>query len=176
MNSTEELTKDEVFEVLSSSRRRQILYHLHRRDGRADLRTLARDTATDETDETDESVDNDVVKRFYISLYQTHVPKLEQVGLVEYDGDEKTVTLTDRVEDVARVLNEDIEPDRQWAVYYGALAVAGVAIGVAQLLSAVSALPSLVFAVAVMSLAAFQYYETAVKRGEYTFLERLVAD
>lgn len=176
MNSTEELTKDEVFEVLSSSRRRQILYHLHRRGGRANLRTLARDTATDETDETDESVDNDVVKRFYISLYQTHVPKLEQVGLVEYDGDEKTVTLTDRVEDVARVLNEDVEPDRQWAVYYGALAVAGVAIGVAQLLSTVSALPSLVFAVAVMSLAAFQYYETAVKRGEYTFLEQLVKD
>ncbi|EMA59352.1 DUF7344 domain-containing protein [Halorubrum lipolyticum] len=173
MNSTEELTKDEVFEVLSSSRRRQILYHLHRRGGRADLRALARDTATDETDEP---VDSDVVKRFYISLYQTHIPKLEQVGLVRYDGDEKTVTLTDRVEDVARILNEDVEPDRQWAVYYGALALVGVAIGVAQLLSAVSALPSLVFAGSVMSLAAFQYYETAVKRGEYTFLERLVSD
>jgi DNA-binding transcriptional ArsR family regulator len=176
MNSTEELTKDEVFEVLSSSRRRQILYHLHRRGGRADLRALARDTATDETDETAETVDNDVVKRFYISLYQTHVPKLEQVGLVEYDGDEKTVTLTDRVEDVARILNEDVEPDRQWAVYYGALAVVGVAIGIAQLLTAISALPSLVFAVSVMSLAAFQYYETTVKRGEYTFLEQLVND
>ncbi|WP_050031931.1 DUF7344 domain-containing protein [Halorubrum halophilum] len=173
MNSTEELTKDEVFEVLSSSRRRQILYHLHRRGGRADLRSLARDTATDETDEP---VDNDVVKRFYISLYQTHVPKLEQVGLVEYDGDEKTVTLTDRVADVAHVLNEDVEPDRQWAVYYGALAVVGVAIGIAQLLSAVSALPSLAFAVSVMSLAAFQYYETAIKRAEYTFLEQLVTE
>jgi len=173
MNSTEELTKDEVFEVLSSSRRRQILYHLHRRGGSANLRALARDTAADETDE---SVDNDAVKRFYISLYQTHVPKLEQVGLVEYDGDEKTVTLTDRVADVARVLNEDIVPDRQWAVYYGALAVVGVAIGVVQFLSPVSALPSLVFAVSVMSLAAFQYYETVVKRGEYSFLEQLVAD
>ncbi|WP_128905546.1 DUF7344 domain-containing protein [Halorubrum amylolyticum] len=176
MNSTEELTKDEVFEVLSSSRRRQILYHLHRRGGRADLRSLARDTAADETNGTDEPVDSDVVKRFYISLYQTHVPKLEQVGLVRYDADEKTVTLTDRVEDVARVLNEDVDPDRQWALYYGALAVVGVAIGVVQVLSAVSALPSLVFAVSVMSLATFQYYETAVKRGEYTFLERLVTD
>ncbi|GAA0522561.1 hypothetical protein SAMN04488066_105113 [Halorubrum aquaticum] len=173
MNSTEELTKDQVFEVLSSSRRRQILYHLHRRGGRADLRSLARDTAADETDEP---VDSDVVKRFYISLYQTHVPKLEQVGLVVYDGDDKTVTLTDRVEDVARVLNEDVRTDRSWAVYYGVLAVVGVAIGVGQLLSSLSALPSLAFAGAVMSLAAFQYYETAVKRGEYSFLERLVID
>ncbi|WP_435099569.1 DUF7344 domain-containing protein [Halorubrum sp. N11] len=176
MNSTEELTKDEVFEVLSSSRRRQILYHLHRRGGRADLRSLARDTATEETDETDETVDSDVVKRFYISLYQTHIPKLEQVGLVQYDGDDKTVTLTDRVDDVARVLNEDTEPDRQWPVYYGALALVGVAIGVAQLLTMFSALPSLLFAGSVMLLAAFQYYETFVKRGEYTFLERLVSD
>ncbi|WP_144920712.1 DUF7344 domain-containing protein [Halorubrum salsamenti] len=176
MNSTEELTKDEVFEVLSSSRRRQILYHLHRRGGRADLRSLARDTAADETDETDEPVDSDVVKRFYISLYQTHIPKLEQVGLVEYDGDEKTVTLTDRVADVAHVLNEDTGPDRQWALYYGALALVGVAIGVAQLLSAISAVLSLLFAGSVLSLAVFQYYETTVKRGEYSFLEQLVND
>lgn len=176
MNSTEELTKDDVFEVLSSSRRRQILYHLHRRDGHADLRSLARDTATDETDETEETVDSDVVKRFYISLYQTHIPKLEQVGLVRYDSDDKTVTLTDRVDDVARVLNEDTDPDRQWPLYYGALALVGVAIAVAQLLTVFSALPSLLFAGAVMSLAAFQYYETSVKHGEYTFLERLVSD
>lgn len=173
MNSMEELTKDEVFGVLSSSRRRQILYHLHRRGGRADLRALARDTAMNETDEP---VDDAVVKRFYISLYQTHVPKLEQVGLVEYDGDEKTVSLTDRVVDIARVLNKDVEPDRQWAAYYGALALVGVAIGVGQLLSAISAVPSLAFAGAILSLAAFQYYETAVKRGEYSFLEQLVTD
>lgn len=173
MNSTEELTKDEVFEVLSSSRRRQILYHLHRRGGSAELRSLARDTAADETDE---SVDSDVVKRFYISLYQTHIPKLEQVGLVTYDGDDKTVTLTDRVEDVARVLNEDVEPDRRWELYYGALASVGAAIAVLQLLTAISAVPSLLFAASVMSMAAFQYYETVVKRGEYSFLERLVTD
>lgn len=173
MNSTEELTKDEVFEVLSSSRRRQILYHLHRRDGRADLRTLARDTAAEEVGDP---VDDDVVKRFYISLYQTHVPKLEQTGLVEYDSDEKSVVLTDRVSDIARVLNEDLGSNRQWATYYAVAALVGVLIGVGQLLWGVSVLSSLVFAGAILSLAAFQYYETSIKHVEYTFLEQLVTD
>ena len=173
MNSTEELTKDEVFEVLSSSRRRLILYHLHRRGGRADLRTLARDTATEEVDGP---VDDDVVKRFYISLYQTHIPKLEQTELVEYDSDEKSVVLTDRVSDIAHVLNVDLGSDRQWATYYAVIALVGVVIGIGQLLLGISVVSSLVFAGAILSLAAFQYYETSVKRTEYTFLEQLVTE
>lgn len=173
MNTTEELTKDEVFEVLSSSRRRRILYHLHRRGGTADLRTLARDTAVDETGE---SVEDDVVKRFYISLYQTHVPKLEEVGIVRYDSDEKTVSLTDRVEDIARVLNHDIGTDRNWARYYGGLALAGVLLGIGQILGAIPPLTSLVFAGAVLALALYQYYETRVKEIEYSFLEHLIND
>lgn len=173
MNTTEELTKDDVFEVLSSSRRRRILYHLHRRGGTADLRTLARDTAVDETGE---SVEDDVVKRFYISLYQTHVPKLEEVGIVRYDSDEKTVSLTDRVEDIARVLNHDVGPDRQWATYYGGLAAFGVLLAVGQILGAIPPTTSLLFAGAVLTLALYQYYETNVKAVEYSFLEHLIND
>lgn len=173
MTSTEPLTRDEVFEVLSSSRRRRILYHLHRRDGEADLRALARDTAGDETGTP---VDDDVVKRFYISLYQTHVPKLEEVGLVRYDGDEKTVTLTDRVEDVARVLNEDVSSDRPWAAYYAALAAVGVLVALAQVADVGPTIPGVAFALLVLALSAYHYYETRVKRGDYSFLERLAVD
>lgn len=173
MNSTEELTKDEVYDVLSSSRRRQILYHLHRRGGRADLRELARDTAAEEVDEP---VEDDVVKRFYISLYQTHVPKLEQTGLVEYNGDDKSVVLTDRVSEIARVLNVDVGPERQWPMYYAVFAMIGLLIGVGQLFWGVSVVSSLVYAGAILTLAMFQYYETSIKRAEYTFLEQLVTE
>ncbi|MFD1600091.1 DUF7344 domain-containing protein [Halobellus rarus] len=173
MNTTEELTKDEVFEVLSSSRRRRILYHLHRRGGVADLRTLARDTAVDETGEP---VEDDVVKRFYISLYQTHVPKLEEVGIVEYDSDDKSVSLTDRVEEIARVLNHDVGPDRQWAYYYGGLALLGALLAIGQIAGALPPGTSLLFAGAVLVLALYQYYETRVKAKEYSFLEHLIND
>ncbi|MFW6317032.1 MAG: DUF7344 domain-containing protein [Halorubrum sp.] len=167
----EEITKDEVFEVLSSSRRRLILYHLHRRGGRAVLRDLASDTAKAESED---DVDDDVVKRFYISLYQTHVPKLEEVGLVRYDSDSKTVSLTDRIEEVEAILETESEPERRWALYYGALAVVGSALAVAQLLGAFPPATSIVFVAALLLLAAFQYYETEVKQREYHFLEQLV--
>jgi len=162
----EEITKDEVFEVLSSSRRRLILYNLHRRGGKAVLRDLARDTAEAESDD---DVDDDVVKRFYISLYQTHVPKLEEVGLVRYDSDTKTVSLTDRIEEVEAVLNAESEPERPWALYYGALAVVQLS-GVAPPVTSVG------FAAAVLLLATYQYYEKELKRREYHFLEQLVTE
>ncbi|WP_425604927.1 DUF7344 domain-containing protein [Halobellus marinus] len=52
---------------------------------------------------------------FYVSLYQTHVPKLEGVGIVRSDSEEKTVSLTEQVENIVRVLNHDIVLERQWA-------------------------------------------------------------
>ncbi|MFC5277838.1 hypothetical protein ACFPM1_03515 [Halorubrum rubrum] len=173
MNETETLTKDEVFEVLSSSRRRQILYHLHRRGGEADLRDLARDTARAENVD---SVTDDVVKRLYISLYQTHVPKLEKVGVVRYDSDDKSVVLTDRVADVARVLNEEIEPHRRWSLYYALLAITGLGLSIGQLGGVAPPVTTLPFVVVLLSLAVFQYYETEVREHEYDFLERIVSD
>lgn len=169
----EEITKDEVFEVLSSSRRRLILYHLHRRGGSAVLRDLASDTAKAESED---EVDDDIVKRFYISLYQTHVPKLEEVGLVRYDSDTKTVSLTDRIREVESILETESSPDRPWPVYYGALAVVGSAIATAQLSGVAPPATSVAFAATLLLLAVFQYYETEIKQPDYHFLEQLVSD
>lgn len=169
----EEITKDEVFEVLSSSRRRLILYHLHRRGGEAVLRDLASDTAEAQHDG---AVDDDIVKRFYISLYQTHVPKLEEVGLVQYDSDSKVVSLTDKIEEVQETLNAEPEPERPWALYYGVLAVVGSVIAAAQLLNVAPASTSVVFAAALLGLAGFQYYETELSQQDYHFLEQLVSE
>ena len=171
----EEITKDEVFEVLSSSRRRLILYHLYRRGGKAVLRDLASDTAKAES-ESESEVDDDVVKRFYISLYQTHIPKLEEVGLVRYDSDSKTVSLTEQIEEVERILETDSDDGRRWALYYGALAVVGSGLAVVQLLEAAPAATSVAFAASVLLLAAFQFYETELKQQEYHFLEQLVSE
>jgi len=169
----EEITKDEVFDVLSSSRRRLILYHLHRRGGKAVLRDLASDTAKAESDD---DVDDDVVKRFYISLYQTHVPKLEEVGLVRYDSDTKTVSLTDKIEEVEGILSTESDPERPWALYYGALAVVGSVLAVIQLSGFAPPATSIGFAAVLLLLAIYQYYEKELKRREYHFLEQLVAE
>lgn len=167
------MTKDEVFEVLSSSRRRLILYHLYRRGGEAELRDLAADTAEAEREE---EVDDDVIKRFYISLYQTHVPKLEEVGLVRHDSDTNTVSLTDKAEEIESVLETESEPERRWSIYYGALAILGAVLAVVQIGEGLPPETSIVFAATLLLLAAFQYYETEIKRRDYHFLEQLIEE
>ena len=132
MSESEPLTKDEVFEILSNSRRRQILHHLHQHDDQASLQALARSTASGETEG---ELTDDKVKRFYISLYQTHIPKLEESGLVQYDRDSQEVVLTARVEELGRVLGEQPNPPRPWPAYYALLAIIGLLAGVGILLT-----------------------------------------
>ena len=42
----------------------------------------------------------------YVSLYQTHIPKLDSVGLVEYDQENGDVALTDRAHQIDAYLSE----------------------------------------------------------------------
>lgn len=53
-----------------------------------------------EEDVPSEELSSQQRKRVYVSLYQTHVPSLEAIGVVEYDADEGIVELADRAEAV----------------------------------------------------------------------------
>lgn len=117
-----ELGKDQIFEVLSNSRRRRLIYLLYHAGGEGDLRDLAREIASAEQDTP---ADEDQYKRLYISLYQTHVPKLEEYGIVEYNSDTKQVTLTDRVDQVISIFHEQ-DKQRRWWRYYAGLAALSV--------------------------------------------------
>ncbi|WP_416841562.1 transcriptional regulator [Haloferax sp. DFSO52] len=118
------LSKDELFRILSNSRRRQILYFLHRADGPLSLKELAAMVASRENETTLEEVTDEERQRVYISLYQTHLPKLESAGLVRYDEEERTVSL---VSDVATQGFFWMQPEtqRSWTQYYGSLGVVG---------------------------------------------------
>lgn len=122
--NSQQLEKDEIFEVLSNGRRRQLLFLLYTDPDVTKLSDLAREIANREANGT---ADNDQYKRLYISLYQTHVPKLEEYGIVTYDPDTKEVELTDRIEQIIQVFSEEHEP-RSWWRYY--LAIAGITFAV----------------------------------------------
>jgi hypothetical protein len=79
---------DAVLEGLADERRRIVLGVLEGRDEPIDRRTLAREVADTESrvDSTPDSVDEVVV-----SLHHLHLPKLDAVGLLEYDADAGTV-------------------------------------------------------------------------------------
>lgn len=90
--SGDPLTADTVFTLLANARRRQLLTRLYRAESK-DLESVARSIATVERDDPDETVSQDDVRRVYISLYQNHVPKLEENGVIEYDRDDGRVSL-----------------------------------------------------------------------------------
>ena len=84
-----ELETDVVFDLLSSPRRRTALQVLHEEgDVIDDLRTLADHVAARETGKQPDQLTRPERKRVYVSLYQTHIPKLEEAGAITFDKDD----------------------------------------------------------------------------------------
>jgi hypothetical protein len=119
-----DLSNDELFRLLSSSRRRQIIYLLFQEGGPMSLNDLATRIAAEENEKAVEDVTDSERQRVYISLYQTHLPKLEDSEVVEYDEDERIVTPTSEILQESFFFGELPEP-RSWFVYSGALAALG---------------------------------------------------
>lgn len=115
------LSQDTIFSILSSPRRRYVLYYLRSVDEPVVLNDLADKVASWEYDKPVEDLTDQERKRVYVSLYQTHVPKLESVGLVEHDDETGEVSVTNRIYTFDDYLSE---PDGEvaWQRYYLLLA------------------------------------------------------
>lgn len=128
-------SKGELFEALSNDRRRETLRYLLRQDdGRSTKGEVARHIAAQETDKSVEQVSSDERKRVYIALHQTHLPKLNDLGLVEYDSSQGALQVTEVGEGLPVYLDlatDEAETDRPWGRYYVGLGLLGLAITVA---------------------------------------------
>ena len=124
-----DISKDELFRILSSSRRRYIIYFLHRAGEAVSLGDLATRIAAEENDRSIDDVTDSERQRVYISLYQTHLPKLEEAGIISYDEDDRLVELTPEMRRDGFFWMNQEEPT-SWAQYYAGLGVFGwLAIG-----------------------------------------------
>jgi len=120
-NNTE-LSRDRVFDILSSPRRRYVLYFLRTEESPIQLTDLAEHVAAWENDTTVEELSSQQRKRVYVSLYQTHLPKLAEAGLVEYDDESGEVAVAGRTSAIDPYLG-DTPDEPEWYRYYFALAV-----------------------------------------------------
>ena len=77
----------EFFDVLSDERRRTALHVLSARSMPADIVTIARAIAIEEGDANGDGPDPDpdTVDRILLSLAHHHLPKLDDIGWIEYD-------------------------------------------------------------------------------------------
>lgn len=86
------MTRPEIHEILSNERRSYLLELLVAESPR-ELSELAEAIAAAEAGE--EPPPRNIRQSVYVSLHQSHLPKLTEVGFVEYDETEKVVTITD---------------------------------------------------------------------------------
>ena len=132
-----DLSKDELFRILSNSRRRYIIYYLHEAGDEMSLKQLAARIAAVENGTSVDDVTDEERQRVYISLYQTHLPKLEEAGIVSYDDEERIVALTEEIAREGFFWMQTEEESRPWATYYAVLG----AIGWLAILARVAAVP-----------------------------------
>lgn len=95
----DQLATDDLFEALSNRRRRQVIRALE--DGPREMGAIARAIAAAENDIPVDAVGTDQRKRVYVSLYQAHLDKLDDWGIVEWQEIPQTVA-PGPVYDVAR--------------------------------------------------------------------------
>ncbi|USZ69050.1 hypothetical protein NGM10_04765 [Halorussus salilacus] len=118
-----ELEPSEIHNVLRNDRRRRAIEHLRDVDGTLSVDTLAEHIAAVETGE---SPPRDVRKSVYVSLHQTHLPKLNELDIIDYDQREQELELRDRAEEVEVYMEIVPEGDISWATYYLGVSVLAI--------------------------------------------------
>ena len=89
------LHRDELFHLLQNSRRRATLRYLfeHDDDQPVVMRDVAEAVAAWENDTTLQQLTSAERQRVYIALYQSHLLKLDDHGIIDYDQDRGTIEL-----------------------------------------------------------------------------------
>ncbi|MFW5917096.1 MAG: DUF7344 domain-containing protein [Halorubrum sp.] len=128
------LPAEQVYTILANERRRQALEQLGSVGGVVTVHELSALVAGHETGESPppkrsrESV--------YTSLVQTHLPKLEDLGVIEYDRETQTIELSRHARDVSLYTEIVARGGVTWSELYRALGVVSLTVVLAALLGA----------------------------------------
>ena len=114
----------ELFEVLSNQRRRFAVYAVSGED-EVELGTLAERIAAWENEQPVEQVTSDERKRVYTALQQSHLPKLAEAGLIDYDDRAGLVRPRPEIEEYDVYMEVVGGREIPWNEYY--LGLSGVA-------------------------------------------------
>ncbi|OVE85028.1 DUF7344 domain-containing protein [Natronolimnobius baerhuensis] len=142
--SSETLTEDELFELLSNRRRRYILHELMRADCRLDIGSLSQEIAACEDEVDLQEVSSSDRKRVYTALHQSHLPKMDKAGVIDFDQDRGTVEPTPALENIEIYMDVVRGREIPWSDYYlGLTAIAGLVVAASTLdIGPFAALPS----------------------------------
>ena len=116
------LSQGEIFELLSNERRRGAIHYLKRED---------REVRVDELVDAVvgwEHADDTSRASVYAAMIQTHLPRMAEAGIVEFDRETSAVRPTDELDAVQLYLEYSPAHDIPWAEYYLGLAAVSAAL------------------------------------------------
>lgn len=119
----ESLPQDDVFKMLSNPRRRHVVHYLAQQetDDRIPLRDLSRQVAAWENNIDPLEVTSAQRKRVYTALHQSHLPKLDDADVVDFDEDRSIVEPTDSLSNLQIYMEVVPHNEIPWSVYYTGL-------------------------------------------------------
>jgi hypothetical protein len=147
------LAESDVHHLLSNPRRRETLTALLDSRGEVlSVRELSEAIATTESGE--QPAPRPLRESVYNTLHQTHLPKLDSFGIVNYDADRKLVHPRPEAGQLHRYMDTVTPVGVTWGEYYRALGIFGLCAVVGSLagLPGLGALDPLVFATAALTL------------------------
>lgn len=95
VDSGDDRPLDTIYELLANHCRRYAVSCLNEHTSPMALADLANEVAVRENGNSTTEVSAEKVKDIYISLYQVHIPKLEEANVVRYSQEEDTVALSE---------------------------------------------------------------------------------
>lgn len=101
----EEFCHNELFDLMGNKRRRYILCFLVSAGSPVPASRIAEQIAMWENDASHEQVTSNEYQSVYNSLYQSHFPRLERAGLIEYDRSDNLVYPRERLEQIERLVD-----------------------------------------------------------------------
>lgn len=112
---------DELYGVFANRRRRYAIHYLQQVDGRTDFGEMAEQIAAWEHGKTRQEVTSNERKYVYSALQQRHLPKMHDIGLVEFnkrDGIVEPTADLDEIDVYAEIVEKGNVP---WGVYFPSL-------------------------------------------------------
>ena len=108
--------------ILGNSRRMLMIEFLQNREGRAELREVV-----DFIAEREGATDRKHRKSVYVSLVQTHIPRLQREGVISFERG--TVTLLRIPDDVTVYMEVVKRNDISWSAFYAGTSLIFIAAG-----------------------------------------------
>ena len=171
---TTEVSEDELFDVLANQRRRFAL-HLLKKEGdeTVEIGDMAEQIAAWENGIDTAEITGNERKRVYTALQQSHLPKMDDAGVVDFDKDRGTIEPTPALTDVDLYMDVVEGKEIPWSTYYLGLSGVAVALTGAVWLGAwpFVLLPDMAWTLAIVVAFAFsaithKYYTAEMKVGE----------